>query len=227
MPPKVLSVNVGHARVSSHTNARTTGIDKRPIAGAVAIRDPRPYGPGGSGLVGDAVCDTRYHGGSDQAVYAYAREDLDRWENDLGRTLACGVFGENLTTTGIDVTAALIGEQWRIGEDCVLQVTRPRTPCRTFARWLDEHDWIQRFAERCAPGAYLRVVVPGFVRAGDDLRVVDRPDHEVTIGLVFQALGGQRHLLPALLQAGDTLPEDIRGDALRFLRRPDPDGATS
>lgn len=223
--PSVLSVNVGHARPNGHTEARSTGIDKRPVAGAVAIRDPG--GPAGSGLVGDAVCDTRYHGGSDQAVYAYAREDLDRWEVDLGRTLDCGVFGENLTTTGIDVNGALIGERWRIGDDCVLQVTRPRTPCRTFARWLGEDHWIQRFGERCAPGAYLRVVVPGSVQAGDNLRVVERPDHEVTIRLVFEALGGQRNLLPTLLQAGDALPEDIRLDALRVSRRPDHDGPTS
>lgn len=115
---KLLTVNIGRPSPNARTDgpAGLSGIDKRPVEGLVEVRDPGPKGVGGSGLSGDAVCDLRHHGGSDQAVYAFAREDLDAWERELGgRKLANGVFGENLTTLGLDVSGALIGERWRVG----------------------------------------------------------------------------------------------------------------
>ncbi|BFO14604.1 hypothetical protein SHKM778_09920 [Streptomyces sp. KM77-8] len=112
------------------------------------------------------MCETRHHGGDDQAVYAMAREDLDAWERTLGRPLTNGVFGENLTTEGIDVSGALIGEHWAVGPEVVLEVTSGRIPCRTFQGHLGERGWVKRFTERGAPGAYFRVVRPGEIRAG-------------------------------------------------------------
>jgi MOSC domain-containing protein YiiM len=215
-------VNLGVATPSPHTSAFVTGIDKRPAQGPVEIRDPGPKGIAGSGVAGDAVCDLRHHGGSDQAVYAYAREDLDAWEAELGRPLRSGVFGENLTTRGLDVAAALIGERWQVGGDCVLQVTVPRIPCRTFAGWLEDVGWVRRFTERGAPGAYLRVVAPGAVRAGDPVAVVRRPSHDVTIGLMFRALTTQKGLLPRLLAAGDDLTDEVRETVARRQARTRP-----
>src|SRR5262245_47940942 len=108
----VLSVNLGRARPSSHTDVGLTGIDKRPVDHPVEVRAPGPkHGGLGGGLVGDAVCDRRVHGGDDQAVYAYAREDLDSWAARLGRPLGNGSFGENITTAGLDITGARIGER--------------------------------------------------------------------------------------------------------------------
>ena len=213
--PVLVSVNVGRARPSAHAERGITGIDKRPVEGAVEVRDPGPKGTGGSGLAGDTICDLRHHGGSGQAVYAYAREDLDAWEAELGRTLPCGAFGENLTTRDLDLTGMLVGERWRVGDRCVLQATSPRIPCRTFAGWLQDHGWIRRFAERGAPGAYCSVVTPGPVRAGDPVLVVRRPDHDVTIGLMFRALTIEKALLPRLLAAGGDLPDDTRDYVLR------------
>ncbi|MEO8694028.1 MAG: MOSC domain-containing protein [Acidimicrobiales bacterium] len=189
---RVLSVNVGQARPIA-AKSGMSGIDKRPVAGAVSVRAPGPkdsgpHGAVGSGLAGDAVCDRENHGGEDQAVYAYAREDLDVWQALLDRPLVSGSFGENLTTVGIDVTAALVGERWRIGEHLVLEVTSPRLPCRTFAVWLGRQGWVKTFTERALPGAYLRVVEPGMVQAGDQIEVVDKPSHSVTIGSMFRAL---------------------------------------
>jgi MOSC domain-containing protein YiiM len=161
-------------------------------------------------VAGDTVCDLRHHGGHDQAVYAYAREDLDAWEVDLGRPLTGGVFGENLTTRGLDITGALIGERWRVGERCLLQVTSPRIPCRTFAGWLEDRGWVRRYTLRGTPGAYSRVVEPGAVQAGDRIAVVHRPGHDVTIGLMFRALTIEKALLPRLLAAGDDLPDETR-----------------
>ena len=201
---------MGRPRPSAHADVGVTGIDKRSVDRPVEIRDPGPKGTAGSGLAGDVVCDLRQHGGSEQAVYAYAREDLDGWEADLGRHLPGGVFGENLTTLGLDVTGALIGERWRVGERCVLQVTSPRIPCRTFAGWLEVQGWIRRFTLRGAPGAYLGVVAPGAVQAGDPIAIVRRPAHDVTIGLMFRALMIDRDLIPRVLAAGDDLLDETR-----------------
>ncbi|CAM5716239.1 Sulfurase OS=Streptomyces antimycoticus OX=68175 GN=SSPO_044220 PE=4 SV=1 [Streptomyces antimycoticus] len=152
-PPAILTVNLGRATPADYTDCPGgTGIDKRPVERPVRVSAPGPKGQGTSGLFGDTVCDTRHHGGDDQAVYAYAREDLDVWEQELGRELANGVFGENLTTSGIDVSGALIGERWRVGNELLLEVTSPRIPCRTFAGWLGERGWVKRFTQAAVPG---------------------------------------------------------------------------
>jgi MOSC domain-containing protein YiiM len=203
----LLSVNLGAARPTEHSDIGYTGIDKRPTSGPVQVRAPGRKGIGGSGLVGDRVCDLRHHGGDYQAVYAYAREDLVRWSAELDRPLPPGSFGENLTTVGVNVTDALIGERWRIGRQVVLEVCGPRVPCRTFAGWLGESGWGKRFTQRAVPGAYLRVVEPGFIEAGYHVRVIQRPTHDVTIGLAFRALTGEPELLPRLLVAGALDPE--------------------
>ena len=209
----LLSVNVGRAAASRHTDTGVTGIDKRPSPQPVALHDPGP-GTGRSGASGDAIGDPASHGGTDQAVYAYSREDLDHWQAELGRTLTNGVFGENLTTAGADVNGALVGERWQVGHACVLEVTSPRIPCRTFAGWLEEQRWVKRFTVRGAPGAYLRVITPGAVTAGDEITVVHRPDHDVTIAMMFRALTTDKALQAQLGAAGDALPEHLRRQLL-------------
>ncbi|TQJ00653.1 MOSC domain-containing protein YiiM [Amycolatopsis cihanbeyliensis] len=180
------------------------------------MRAPGVKGVGGSGLVGDRVRDLRHHGGNDQAVYAYAREDLDAWAVELARPLPCGTFGENLTTSGIDVTGALIGERWQVGAKVVLEVAVPRVPCRVFAGWLGEHGWVKTFTARAVPGAYLRVIEPGIIQNGDPITVVHRPGHDVTISLVFRALTNESALLPRLL-AAHALPDEAKERAHKRL----------
>ncbi|EST29802.1 hypothetical protein N566_21860 [Streptomycetaceae bacterium MP113-05] len=211
------SVNLARPHVSDHTDApdRLTGIDKHPADGPVSVAAPGPKGVGGSGLAGDTIGDLRHHGGDDQAVYAFAREDLDAWAQELGRDLTGGVFGENLTTTGLDVSGARVGERWQVGADLVLEVTSARIPCRTFAGWLGERGWVKTFTRRAAPGAYLRVVEPGEIRAGDPIEIVHRPDHDVTVSLLFRALTTEPDLLPQLLAAGDAVHPEAREKALR------------
>ncbi|NJQ06259.1 MOSC domain-containing protein [Streptomyces lonarensis] len=223
LSPRILSVNAGRRRPTEHTSCPdgTTGIDKRPVAGPVEVRPPDgPKGVGGSGVAGDEISELRHHGGYDQAVYAFAREDLDRWEAALGRTLAPGVFGENLTTAGIDVTGVRVGERWRVGDELVLEATAPRIPCRTFAGWLGERGWVKRFTQDAAPGAYFRVLHPGVVSAGDAVEVLHRPDHEVTIGFYFRALTLEPALRPRVIAAGDALPADEQEKARRWAAAP-------
>jgi MOSC domain-containing protein YiiM len=181
--PIVRSVNVGIPREVSWTRGRRTAILKEPVAGRVAVR--------WLGLDGDQVAHPRYHGGVDKAVYAFAREDLDWWGRELGAELPDGFFGENLTTVGIDVNEARIGERWRIGT-AELEVATVRTPCRVFSSWLrvsglDNRSWSRRFAAVGRPGPYLRVVLEGEVGPGDALEVVSRPADTPTVSAAFRA----------------------------------------
>jgi MOSC domain-containing protein YiiM len=206
---RLLSVNVSEPRANPWKPAALTGIDKRPAAGPVLVTAPGPKGTGAVGLAGDRVFDVKHHGGADQAVYAYAREDLDHWAAELGRALPGGVFGENLTTEGVDVTRARIGERWRVGPDVVLEVSAPRIPCGTFQGWLRRDGWIRQFTQAVLPGAYLRVLAPGMIQAGDPVRIEFRPPHQVTVALAFRALTTESELLPDLV-AADALPDEIR-----------------
>jgi MOSC domain-containing protein YiiM len=221
--PSVLTVNLARPRRNPDKETAITGIDKLPTDEAVAVRSPGPmHGGVGSGLVADVIGNQQVHGGDDQAVYAYAREDLDDWQAQLGRTLVNGNFGENLTTSGVDVTGARIGERWHVGSDgLVLEVTSPRIPCRTFAAFLELSGWIKTFTEAAIPGAYLRVITPGTVRAGDRVVVSDRPDHDVTVGVVFRAITREPDLLSALLDV-DGLPDEIKEKARKRGTQPTP-----
>lgn len=203
------SVNVGSSKPYVGKSGRS-GIDKMPAAGPVAVAVP---GWGASGMSGDTIVDKPNHGGPDQAVYAYAREDLEHWERTLGHPIRAGFFGENLTTAGLDVTGAVVGEVWRVGT-VVLQVTSPRLPCATFTDQMKRARWVKEFTAHGAPGAYLRVLEPGGLQAGDEVTVTDRPESPVTVGVMFRALTGHPDLLPLLVDA-PLIPDDIRALAAR------------
>lgn len=218
MSARILSVNAGRPRDGIGAKGSRSAIDKRPV-GSAELRDPGPRRGGlGSGVVGDDCVSRRHHGGTAQAVYAVAREELDWWGRELGRELAHGVFGENLTTTGLDVDAALVGERWRVGS-VLLEVTGPRVPCATFAAWMGERGWVRRFSERGRTGAYLAVVEPGPVAAGDPVDVVDRPGHGITVSSVFRALTGDLEAARHVLEAGVLGPDDHAGLERTVARR--------
>jgi MOSC domain-containing protein YiiM len=211
------SVNLGHRRPNPHKDTGWTGIGKQPTCEPVEVRAPGPRMTGlGSGLVGDFIGDGKHHGGDEQAVYAFQREDLNEWERRLGRELPNGFFGENLTTSGLEVNAARLGERWRVGHEVVLPVTSPRIPCSTFRGWMGEKGWAKTFTAAGRPGAYLSVITPGTIRAGDSIEVVHRPDHDVTISMAFRATTTERALLPRLLEAGDDLDPGLRRVALSW-----------
>jgi MOSC domain-containing protein YiiM len=188
---RVVSVNIGRGRDADWAGRlKRTAIDKRPVPGPVTV--------GRLGLDGDEQIDKPDHGGYEQALYAYAREDLDWWVERLGRELASGSFGENITTSGADVTGALIGEVWQLGS-AVVQVTAPRIPCVVFAGWMDERQWVKRFADAGRPGAYLRVLTEGQVGPGAPVAVLSRPAERVTIAESMAAYYGDTDLMRRLL----------------------------
>ena len=178
-----------------------SAIDKRPVDGRVAVAR--------LGLAGDVQVNKKFHGGEGQAVYAYAQEDADHWSAELDRELPPGRFGENLRTTGLDLTGAVIGERWRVGT-ALLEVTAPRTPCAKFQAHWGVPQLIKRFTAHGASGAYLRVLETGDLGAGDPVEVVSRPDHGITLGLAFRALTTEPARLADLEPVIDVLPSRNR-----------------
>ena len=185
MSARVLSINITsvvHQGEWTGSEGRT-GIDKRSVAGPIEFKN--------NGVVGDRIIDTNVHGGYDQAVYAYAQEDAQWWEKEINEEIPAGRFGENLTTEGIDVNAALVGEQWKIGS-VILEISQPRIPCRVFAGFWKRATLIKDFTQAGRPGAYLRIIQEGTAQAGDAIEVIYKPDHEVSIRDLFSAKSGER-----------------------------------
>ena len=210
--PALVSVNVGLPRVADWAGIGATAMDKRPVAGPVAVRS--------RGLDGDQVGDVKHHGGVDQAVYAFAREDLDWWAAELGEEIRDGMFAENLTTRGIDVNEAEVGERWSVG-GVLLEVASVRIPCNDFKNWMglggfDNRAWVKRFTQVGRPGPYLRVLTEGTLAAGDEIAVVHRPGHGVTVSTMFRALTTEADLLPRLLEV-DGLAAEARRAAERYV----------
>jgi MOSC domain-containing protein YiiM len=210
---QVISVNVGRGRPAGWAGrVGRSAIGKRPCPGPVTI--------GRLGAGDDEQADTKHHGGPYQAVYAYAREDLDWWTEQLGRELAGGVFGENITTAGLDVSGALIGETWGLGT-AVVQVASARIPCATFAGWMDERHWVKRFARAGRPGAYLRVLEEGVAGTGDPIEVLSRPPAGVTVTVAeaMRAYYGDADLMRRLVGAPGLDPQ-WEETAVSVLGRP-------
>src|SRR4051794_33349370 len=202
MTPRLLSVNVAtpvRLRTPKGREGRTA-IFKQPLDARVMVRE--------TNLDGDRQADLRVHGGPEKAVYAYAHEDIAFWEGELGHDLGPGSFGENLTTEGLDLTNALIGERWTIG-GALLEVCQPRLPCYKLGIRHDDPSMVKRFGDARRPGAYLRVLAEAEIGAGDAIEVVHRPEHEVTIALVFEAVLHDATLRASVLDAPE-LASDLR-----------------
>lgn len=210
MDARVVSVNVGRLRpVPWRGRLVQTGIFKEPVEGAVLAARVN--------LAGDDQADRRIHGGPDKAVYAYAGEDYEWWSEELGRPLGPGTFGENFTTAGLDVTGSAIGDRWRIG-GALFEVAQPREPCFKLGIRMGDQRFRQHFDKAARPGAYLRILEPGEVRAGDVITVVPAAVPSIRIA----ELAGE--LSPELLRrvvGDDRLPDGWRKGAARALDRLD------
>jgi MOSC domain-containing protein YiiM len=207
---KVLSVSVGTVREFEYGGRPAkSAIWKSPLVGRIAAR--------GTNLAGDDQADRKAHGGPDKAVYAYGVEDARWWEQEIGRSLGYGEFGENLTTEGIEVNNALVGERWQIGTT-VLEVSEPRIPCWRLGVRMNDKMFPRRFTEALRPGPYLRIVVEGDVGAEDEIRVVERPQHALTIRDVFRIYTRDRDEVERLL-AVPRMSESWRRWADDFLQK--------
>jgi MOSC domain-containing protein YiiM len=204
-PARVVAVTVVHQVRPGYF--QDTAIDKRPVDGPVAVTE--------LGLEGDQQLN-RHHGGPDKAVYAYATEDADWWATELGRDIPPGLFGDNLRTTGLEISSAQIGERWRVG-DVVLEVRMPRTPCENLSLRMGMDEFHLRFNTTGRVGALLKVLTPGSVTAGDPITIDERPDHGVTVADL--ATGPDAQQMQRLLGSGVSLAKSVRAKAQRIVRR--------
>ena len=192
---KLLSVSIGSARPTPGRVSSKTGIFKEPVDHPVLI--------GREGLAGDRIVNRKHHGGPEQAVYLECAGDLDWWSTELGYPVGAGHFGENLVFDGVSNRDLSVGDRFQIG-DVVLEVTSPRTPCATFSARMGNPAFVKRYTRAGRPGAYLRVLAEGSVRAGDIVHYTPFPGAPVP--------------LPEMLALGARLPE---GEAFeRFLGAP-------
>jgi MOSC domain-containing protein YiiM len=192
---RLISVNVGLPKVVDTGRRQVeTAIWKHPVEGRVAVR--------GVNIEGDRQADLSVHGGPDKAIYAYAAEETRLWEEELGRELGPGAFGENLTTEGVDVSGAVLGERWRVGTT-LLEVVQPRLPCFKLGLKMEDPTFLRRFALASRPGAYLKIVEEGDLAAGDPIEVdlAGRPDHGVSVALVSDAMLVDHSLIPRAFEA--------------------------
>lgn len=188
---RVLSVNVGAIRRVEWRGAEVmTAIWKTPVEGRVALR--------GVNFAGDDQADRTVHGGRHKAVYAYATEDYAFWRDAEGMETSPGLFGENLTVEGLDLSSAIVGERWTVGST-VLEVAQPRLPCYKLGIRVGDQHFLKRFLRAFRVGAYLRVVREGDVGAEDVITVTDTPKHGVTLHSMIEALYDRRKAA-ALLQ---------------------------
>jgi MOSC domain-containing protein YiiM len=197
---RVVSVNVGRPKpLITGRRAVESAIVQAPLEGPVAVR--------GVNLEGDDQADRSVHGGPDQAVYAYASEDIAFWSDVTGLDLGPGAFGENLTTAGVDVSGARIGERWRIGT-VELRITGPRIPCFKLEARIGVRGFQKQFLHAGRPGAYFAIVEEGELRAGDAVEVVHRPEHDVTPRLIVETMWLDRARLAEVEPAvPDMLPK--------------------
>jgi MOSC domain-containing protein YiiM len=203
---RLLSVNVGKPRLLARGSGQAllSAIVKAPVEGRVRVE--------GINIAGDKQADMSVHGGPDKAIYAYASEDFAWWEELLGTQLPQGIFGENLTTEHVDVSGAVIGERWRLGT-VELEVCQPRLPCVKLGLRFGDLRMVKAFGKAARPGAYLRIGSEGEIGAGDEIEVLDRPDHGITIALVFNAKVNDHTLRPLARSA-----PQLAGDLLAHLQ---------
>ncbi len=187
----LLAVSVGKPRDFEYQGKEaTSAIWKTPVPGRVPVR--------GVNVEGDDQADRKAHGGPHKAVYAYSIEDYRWWEGELGRSLDPATFGENLTTEGVDLSGAVVGERWEIGS-VVLEVSEPRVPCWRLGVRMEDKLFPKRFMQAGRPGTYLRIFQEGELGQGDAIRILQRPDHGVTVGEVFRIYAGDRKAAGSLL----------------------------
>ena len=175
---KIVSINVGIPRDFEYKGrSAKSAIWKSPVEGRVVAK--------GINLAGDDQADRQAHGGFDKAVYAYAIEDKCWWEEQIGRTLEYGEFGENLTTKGIEVNDAVVGERWAIGS-AVFEISEPRIPCWRLGVRMNDKTFPKKFTQALRPGPYLRIIEEGELSVGDEINVIEKPVHRLTVRDVFR-----------------------------------------
>ena len=175
---QLISINIGKERQQQRKDyVETTGIYKMPMNQPVEIKS--------LGIEGDAICDKKNHGGPDQALYIYGGADYAWWSQEIGKELAPGTFGDNLTISELESAQFNVGDHIHVGE-VSLQVTSPRIPCGTFATRMDDPQWVKKFRAAERPGLYVRVLKEGVIKAGDPVTVEKYTGETISIVQMYR-----------------------------------------
>ncbi|WP_221166625.1 MOSC domain-containing protein [Rhizobium sp. NZLR5] len=178
---KILAMCIGNPERLAGKSYKT-GIFKHAVNGAVMID--------AEGLVGDAICNRKHHGGVDQAVYLEGSVCLDWWARELGHPINLGTFGENLVIEGLDNRQVAVGDRFMTGE-LVLEVTSCRIPCATFAARMNDPKFVKRYTQAGRPGIYCRVIANGIVEAGLPVAYAPFSGARVTMPEMMETFGRQ------------------------------------
>lgn len=198
---QLISINIGKARTQQRKDyLETTGIYKLPVEKPVEIKL--------LGIEEDIICDTKNHGGPDQAIYVYGGADYAWWSKELGKELAPGTFGENLTISDLECAQFNVGDFLHIG-DLTLQVTSPRIPCGTFATRMGDSQWVKRFRDAERPGLYCRVVKEGVINTGDAIKIEKYTGETVSILQMYRD-HYEKEMSAEMMQRYLDAPIDIR-----------------
>jgi MOSC domain-containing protein YiiM len=202
---RVISVNVGQPRkVLVDGEIEETGIYKAPVRGRVAVRRLN--------IDGDRQADLTVHGGVDKAVYGYPVEHYEYWQEQFPEmNLPWGMFGENLSLTGLFEDDVHIGDQFQVGS-ARLMVTQPRIPCYKLGIKFEREDIIKRFLVSGRTGFYFAVLEEGEVAADDPISLLHRDEHEVTIADIVRLYREDKYNVELMRRviAVEALPEEWR-----------------
>jgi MOSC domain-containing protein YiiM len=175
---RLISANIGQERpIANAKSSGKTGIYKTAVDSAIQITP--------LGIPGDAIVDIKHHGGVDQAIYLYGSLDYDWWSGQLGRTIAPGTFGDNLTVEGLESTSIFIGDRFLIGS-VILEVTAPRIPCVTLAACMGDPAFVKRYRNAERPGMYCRVIQTGWVEAGQTVSFLPGSGDRISLIEMFR-----------------------------------------
>jgi MOSC domain-containing protein YiiM len=164
---KVLSVNVGKpVEINWRGKKSKSGIYKYPTKVKIFASS--------TNLEGDGQGNLKVHGGIDKAIYVYPHEHYRYWKEQFTEMeFPTGMFGENLTTEGLDEFETCIGDKLKIGE-IIVEISEPRFPCVTLAARFGTPVIVKQFLNSYKSGFYLRVLKEGFVQSGDSISIHEK-----------------------------------------------------
>lgn len=182
---QIVSTNIAEPTIIEWRGQKIeTGIYKYAVDSPIFL--------GKEDVVNDHVIDRRYHGGADKACYLYSADHYSFWKSkypDLD--WQWGMFGENLTVSGLDESEIRIGDQLQIG-DAVVQVSQPRQPCFKLGVRFENQKVVSDFWELPYPGVYVRILSQGSVKTGDEITLLKRADESLSVSQVFSIFSENR-----------------------------------
>ena len=211
---KIISTNIAEPQTIEWRGQQVkTGIYKHAVDSPILL--------GREDVENDHVLDRRYHGGADKACYLYSSDHYPFWRSKFPNlNWEWGMFGENLTVSGLNEAEIRIGDQYLIGET-VIQVTQPRQPCFKLGVRFGDQSVVDQFWVLPYPGVYVRVLASGKVQSGDKLIQTESNPESLTVAQVFSLFQVDRTNFEFIRKAINEpfLAESCRKDLQKLLNQ--------